>query len=57
MKKAITHTKLDRANLSKIHKLDELAAEHQQVVQAYVDWLIAHEVRLAASLWDCAVLV
>ena len=45
MKKAITHIKLDRANLSKIHKLDELAAEHQQVVQAYVDWLIAHEVR------------
>ena len=45
MKKAITHIKLDRANLSKIHKLDELAAEHQPVVQAYVDWLIAHEVR------------
>ncbi len=45
MKKAITHIKLDRTNLSKIHKLDELAAEHQQVVQAYVDWLIAHEVR------------
>ena len=42
MKKAITHLKLDRANLSKINKLDELAAEHQQVVQAYVDWLIAH---------------
>ena len=45
MKKAITHIKLDRANLSKNHKLDELAAEHQQVVQADVDWLIAHEVR------------
>ena len=45
MKKAITHIQLDRANRSKIHKLDELAAEHQQVVQAYVDWLIAHEVR------------
>lgn len=24
--------------------MDELAVEHQQVVQAYVDWLIAHEV-------------
>ena len=38
MKKAINHVKLERANLSKIHKLNELAAEHQQVVQAYVDW-------------------
>ena len=50
MKKAITHIKLDRANLSKIHKLDELAAEHQQVVQAYVDWLIAQEVTPARQV-------
>ena len=45
MKKAITHLKLDQANPGKLEKLDELAAEHQRVVQAYVDWLIAHEVR------------
>ena len=45
VKKAITHLKLDQANPGKLHKLDELAAEHQRVVQAYVDWLIAHEVR------------
>ncbi len=25
--------------------MDELAAEHQRVVQTYVDWLIAHEIR------------
>jgi putative transposase len=45
VKKAITHLKLDPANVSKLQKLDELAAEHQRVVQAYVDWLIAHAVR------------
>lgn len=45
MKKAITHLKLDHANPSKLAKLDELAVEHQQVLQAYVDWLIAHVVR------------
>jgi IS605 OrfB family transposase len=45
MKKAITHLKLDQANASKLHKLNELAAEHQRVVQAYVDWLIAREIR------------
>jgi hypothetical protein len=45
VKKAITHLKLDQANPSKRQKLDELATEHQRVVQAYVDWLIAHEVR------------
>ena len=43
VKKAITHLKLDQANPGKLHKLDELAAEHQRVVQAYVDWLIAHD--------------
>ena len=42
MKKAITHLKLDQANANKLQKLDELAAEHQRVVQAYMDWLIAH---------------
>ena len=45
MKKAITHLKLDRANPGKLERLDELAAEHQRTVQAYVDWLIAHEIR------------
>lgn len=42
VKKAITHLKLDEANASKLQQLDELTAEHQRVVQAYVDWLIAH---------------
>lgn len=46
MKKAITHLKLDQANPGKLEKLDELAAEHQRVVQVYADWLIAHEIRL-----------
>jgi putative transposase len=45
VKKAITHLKLDQANASKLHKLDELSVEHQRVVQAYVDWLIAHKVQ------------
>ncbi|MGD0753242.1 MAG: transposase [Anaerolineales bacterium] len=45
MKKAITHLKLDQANPGKLQKLDELAAEHQRVVQAYVDWMISHEIR------------
>ena len=45
MKKAITHLKLNQANSGKLHKLDELAAEYGRVVQAYVDWLIGHEVR------------
>ncbi|MBI5564853.1 MAG: transposase [Chloroflexi bacterium] len=46
VKKAITHLKLDQANASKLRKLDELAVEHQRVVQAYVDWLIRYEQRL-----------
>jgi hypothetical protein len=45
VKKAITHLKLSQANPGKLHKLNELAAEHQWVVQAYVDWLIQREVR------------
>ncbi len=45
MKKAITHLKLNQANPGKLHKLNELAAEHQRVVQGYVDWLIQREVR------------
>ncbi len=45
MKKAITHLKLNQANSSKLQKLDELAAEHGRVVQAYVDLLIGQEVR------------
>jgi hypothetical protein len=43
VKKAITHLKLDQANPGKLQQLDELAVEYQRVVQAYVDWLIAHE--------------
>jgi hypothetical protein len=46
VKKAITHLKLDQANPGKLKKLDELAAEHQRVIQRYADWLIAHEIRL-----------
>jgi IS605 OrfB family transposase len=45
VKKAITHLKLDEANPGKLEKLDELAVEHQRLVQADVDWLIRHEVR------------
>jgi len=45
VKKAITHLKLNQANSGKLHKLNELAAEHQRVVQAYVDWLIQGEAR------------
>jgi len=45
VKKAITHLKLDQANPNKLKKLDELAVEHQRVVQVYVNWLIAHAVR------------
>jgi Putative transposase DNA-binding domain len=45
VKKAITHLKLEWGNASKLHRLDELAAEHQRVVQAYVSWLIAHGAR------------
>ena len=45
MKKAITHLKLDLANPGKLQRLDELATEYQQVVQAYVDWLISQEIR------------
>src|SRR5512137_717691 len=44
VKKAITHLKLEQANPGKLHRLDELAVEHQRVVQAYVNWLIAHTV-------------
>ena len=44
MKKAITHLKLDQANPGKLEKLNELAAEHQRVVQVYTDWLIAHKI-------------
>ena len=45
MKKAITHLKLNQANAAKLQRLDELATEHQRVVQAYCDWLITQEVR------------
>lgn len=45
VKKAITHLKLEWANANKLRKLDELAVEYMRVVQAYVDWLIAHTIR------------
>ena len=45
LKKAITHLKLEQANPGKLEKLDDLAAEHQRVAQAYVNWMIAHEIR------------
>ncbi len=45
MKKAVTHLKLNQTNPGKLQKLDELAGEHQRVVQAYVNWLISHEIR------------
>ena len=45
MKKAITHLKLDQANPGKLERLDELAAEYQRIVQAYLDWMISHEIR------------
>ena len=45
VKKALTHLKLDQANPGKLQKLDELAVEHQRLVQAYVNWLIAHNLR------------
>lgn len=45
VKKAITHLKLNQANPGKLHKLDELAVEHQRVVQAYSHWLITHAMR------------
>ena len=45
MKKAITHLKLDQANPGKLERLEELAVEHQRIPQAYVDWMISHEIR------------
>jgi IS605 OrfB family transposase len=45
MKKAVTHLKLNHANKIKLLKLDELVVEHQRVVQAYCNWLIAKELR------------
>jgi hypothetical protein len=45
VKKAITHLKLDQANPGKLERLDELAAEYQRIVQAYLDWLISHAIR------------
>jgi IS605 OrfB family transposase len=45
LKKAITDLALTAANDGKRHALDALAVEHQRVVQAYIDWLIEHEMR------------
>jgi hypothetical protein len=45
LKKAITDLKLSAANRGKLRALEPLALEYQRVVQAYIDWLIEHEVR------------
>jgi hypothetical protein len=45
VKKAVTHLKLDQANPGKLERLDELASEYQRIVQAYLSWLISHEIR------------
>jgi hypothetical protein len=37
---AITHLKLNQANAGKLQKLDDLAAEHRRVVQAYIAVLL-----------------
>jgi len=41
--KAITHLKLDQANPSKRQQLESVAVEYMRVTQAYVDFLIQHE--------------
>ena len=46
MKKAITHLKLDQANPGKLERLDELSAEYQRKVQAYIVWMFSLEIRL-----------
>jgi ribosomal protein L37AE/L43A len=45
VKKAITHLQLDQANPGKLERLNELATEYQRIVQAYIDWMISHEIR------------
>ena len=45
MKKALTPLKLEVANPGKLERLDELAAEYQRIVPAYVDWMISPEIR------------
>ena len=45
LQKAITDLKLSATNHGKLHALDALAVEYQRVVQAYIDWLIEHEMR------------
>ena len=45
MKKAITHLKLSDGNAGKLAQLDAVAVEYLRVVQADIDWLIAHEVK------------
>ena len=45
LKKAITDLRLSAANHGKLRALEPLAVEHQRVVQAYLDWLIEHEMR------------
>ena len=52
MKKAITHLKLERGNAGKLKQMDELAGEYRRVVQADVDWLIAHQVRQSDKYAD-----
>jgi hypothetical protein len=45
VKKAITHLKLEQANVGKLHQLDEVATEYMRVAQAYVDWMIWRQVK------------
>jgi len=45
VKKAITHLKLSDGNAGKLAQLDAVAVEYLRVVQADIDWLIAHEVK------------
>jgi putative transposase len=45
IKKAITHLKLYQANKGKLKKLESVAAEYMRVTQAYVDFLIQHEMK------------
>jgi IS605 OrfB family transposase len=45
LKKAIADLKLSAANDVKLDALEAIALEYQRVVQAYIDWLIEHEIR------------
>jgi IS605 OrfB family transposase len=55
LKKAITDLKLNTANHGKLIALEALALEHQRVVQAYIEWLIEHEMRASDKYADLPV--